>query len=185
MRKGRLMIQKTDGFTMIEVLVVIMVFGLLMSGMLTLLSTSASTLESMGNSLTNKSQYQRSVSFISNTIRRNQEKNSVRIKDGGSRVVITLSDIPGNYLHYYKDGSNLVMYIGTEAENLPNLTDDEKKEQIMILAKDIKEISFALESDADTKKNNLRVQYVIENVQEDGTPITTIHVDRINLYVTN
>lgn len=175
------MARKKDGFTLMETLVVVMVVGILLTIMLSLVTTSARTMKSVESDLGQKSQYQRAVSFISNTVRRNQKSGAVKTYNDGKRVVIALADSPGNNLHYYIDGDELLMYIGSEAENLPVLSDSDKKEKTMVLAKDMESILFEFESGTISSKENLRVKYSVYN--EDGT--TSIHTDRINIYVTN
>lgn len=175
------MARKNDGFTLMEMLVVVMMVGVLLMVMLSLVTTSVKTMKSMEEDLGQKSQYQRALSFISNTVRRNQKSGAVNIFDDGKRVVISLADSSGDNLHYYIEGDKLLMYIGGEKESLPSLSEAEKEKKTMVLAKGIESILFEFESGLVSTKENLRVKYSTQN--NDGT--TSVHTDRINIYVTN
>lgn len=167
--------RKKNGFTLLEMLVVLGVFSTVILAMLSTVTIASRTLRNMENQLMFKNQYGRSIAFIANTIRRNEEDGRITIENGGKRLKVELSG--GEKLHYFLDNKRLLMYIG--GDDVPGLSDDVMKSQVMVLAHDVEDILFEWSTEPGVSRL-LTVTYSVDS-DKDGT--LEEYIDGFNVYV--
>lgn len=168
--------KKTLGFTLMEMVIVLALFATLAAGLLGMLFTVYKVTNSTEYTVSYKTQEDRTRNFIGNVIRQNQTIGAIGIYGADSstdHLRVKLADNSGQYIHFLIQDKILYTYIGNEIQKL-TLTDDEKENNAMPLARDIKSVQFNINADSVTGNRLLNIKLVMErSIYDTGTGMIT------------